>query len=85
MAVSSVALALASSGAIGCGGTGERQKPDTLVTTDAGLTVDPCNLTDTLDIHQFGCTPGAITTRRRCADFEGYPEGTGNLPTDWFE
>ncbi len=82
MAVSSVALALASSGAIGCGGTGARQKPETVVSTDAGLTVDPCNLTDTLDIHQFGCTPSFTT---RCADFEGYPEGTGNLPTDWFE
>jgi hypothetical protein len=77
-----MALALAISGAFGCGGTGERLTADTNGVTDAGLQVDPCNLTDTLEIHQFGCTPSYT---QRCADFEGYPAGTGNLPTDWFE
>ncbi len=80
-AVSSMALALALSGTLGCGGTGERLKPGGAATADAGLTVDPCNLSATLNTHQFGCTPGPGVS---CFDFEGYPVGSGSLPTGWF-
>ncbi len=74
-------LALASLGAAGCGGKGERLTPNVASSEDGGVTVDPCNLTATLDVHQFGCTPGLTA---KCLDFEGYPAGNGSMPTGWF-
>jgi hypothetical protein len=68
-------------GAAGCGGKGEKLTPNVTSIEDAGVKVDPCNLTATLDIASFGCTPGSTA---KCADFEGYPAGSGALPTGWF-
>ena len=80
-AICSAALALVTVSTSGCGGTGEKVMPDVTAITDGGLTVDPCNLTATLDTHEFGCTPGPGVDR---LDFEGYPAGIGALPTGWF-
>lgn len=74
-------LALAGLGTLDCGGTGERVKPDTTATADAGLTVDPCNLSATLVTQPFGCTPGQGVF---CADFEGFGTANGAMPTGWF-
>ena len=84
-ATGSVALAFVFLGATACGGTGTRQKPETVISTDAGLEVDPCNLTDALEVHQFGCTPNA-TAGIFCSDFDGAPPNVvGAMPKDWFE
>ncbi len=85
-ALGSIALALASIGTAGCGGKGERLTPNVVSTEDAGVKVNACNLTATLDIANFGCTPGLTASgiNARCLDFEGYPAGTGARPTGFF-
>lgn len=67
-AVGSTTLAIASLGFLGCGGTGERLKADTTVSTDAGLVVDPCNLSASLETQYFGCTP--VPQKVFCLDME---------------
>ena len=94
-ALGSIVLALASVGAAGCGGKGERLKANVSAVEDAGLTVDPCNVDLTLVTEIFGCTPGKVVTDTQgntrvsnCMDWEGH--GTingapaGGAPTDGF-
>lgn len=71
-AAGSIAVALLSFGVAACGGTGDRRPPENLVTADAGLSVDPCNPSATLEMQLIGCSPEILATHSdtHCPDFE---------------
>jgi hypothetical protein len=85
-AVGSVILALSGLAALGCGGKGERLKANATVAMepDAGPTIDPCRLSEKLEISQFGCTPGKSVVAGGnaytsfCLDWDGVLDKAGN-------
>jgi hypothetical protein len=80
-AVGSIVFALLAPCASGCGGAGERLKPNLSaeVAADAGAGINPCSPPATFETAQFGCTPSAAI---KCLDFDGVGEGA--LPTGWY-
>jgi hypothetical protein len=86
-------LALSALAAVGCGGKGERLKAN--ATVAAAEPIDPCNLSETFEISQFGCTPGKPVTTggntysSRCLDWDGTVDPTtgepkGSAPSGFF-
>ncbi len=81
-ATGSMAIALASLTVSACGGTGDRHPPENLVTSDAGLSVNPCDPAATLEMELIGCSPEFIATGAKCPDFEGHAPLTGKTDPD---
>jgi len=84
IAVAVTALAISS-----CGGKGERQGAVNLARDDAGLTVDPCNLSETVETQLIGCGSNPDVTLStqgiRCPDFEHGPPTAGKTDHDPLE
>ena len=82
-----IVVALTSVMVLGCGGKGERLKPNPVVATDGGEAIDPCNLSATLITELIGC-PGdpdklaVASTRIYCPNWEHGSPSDGHTDCD---